>query len=260
MMSARPDYFDKFSLIRFTREDGVLVMQLHTNGESLDWGCGPTNYELQAAFEAVAKDTENGVIIFTGTGNVFSGPEIPIKREKSSRPTQISTRPWGVILAEVIRLQNNMLNLPVPVIAAVNGPAVRHCELPMMCDIVIATEDTIFQDSAHFTGGLVPGDGKHIVYSMLMGENRGRYFMYTGHKMTAQEALAIGIVQEVHSRDTIMARATELARDIMLQTDAVRRYTRLLLMDPMRRAFADRLSLGVALEGLGCFTDGYTRA
>lgn len=259
-MSAKPDYFDRFSLIRFRREDDILVMQLHTEGGPLDWGCGPTNHELQAAFDAVSKDRDNGVIILTGTGDVFSGPEIPIKKDRAARPKQISTRPWGVIFDEVHKLQNNLMNLPVPVIAAVNGPAVRHCELPMMCDVVIATEDTVFQDSAHFTGGLVPGDGKHIVYSMLMGENRGRYFMYTGQKLSAREALAIGIVQELHPRERLMDRAMELARDMMLQSDAVRRYTRLLLTQPMRQAFAERLSLGVALEGLACFADGYTQA
>jgi enoyl-CoA hydratase/carnithine racemase len=258
-VSARPSYFDEFSVIRFERKDGILIMRLHTDGGPLDWGCGPTNYQLQAAFEAVAKDRDNGVIIFTGTGDVFSGPEIPIRRNDSGRPAQISTRPWGVIFAEVLRLQNNLINLPVPVIAAVNGPAVRHCELPMMCDIVIATEDTVFQDSAHFTGGLVPGDGKHIVYAMLMGENRGRYFMYTGQKLTAEQALAIGIIQEIHPRERLMARAMELASDMMLQSDSVRRYTRLLLTDPMRKALADRLPMGVALEGLACFEDGHAK-
>jgi enoyl-CoA hydratase/carnithine racemase len=254
-MSARPDYFDKYNVVRFERDEGILVMQLHTEGKSLDWGCGPTNHELQAAFEDVSKDSENGVIIFTGTGDVFSGPEIPMRKDRGAALPQISSRPWSVILAEVLKLQNNLINIPVPMICAVNGPAVRHCELPMMCDIVIATEDTVFQDSAHFTGGLVPGDGKHIVFSMLMGENRGKYFMYTGQKMTAQEALAIGIIQEIHPRERLLDRAKELARDMMLQSDAVRRYTRLLLSQPMRKEFVERLTMGVALEGLGLWAE-----
>jgi enoyl-CoA hydratase/carnithine racemase len=254
-MTARPDYFDKYDIIRFARDEGVLVMQMHTEGRSLDWGCGPTNSKLQSAFDDVARDDDNGVVIFTGTGEIFSGPEIPIRKDREATLPQISSRPWSVIMPEVHKLQHNLLNIPVPVICAVNGPAVRHCELPMMGDVVIATEDTVFQDSAHFTGGLVPGDGKHIIFSMLMGENRGKYFMYTGQKMTAHEALAIGIIQEIHPRAQLLDRAKELARDMMLQSDTVRRYTRLLLTQPMRKQFVERLTMGVALEGLGLWAD-----
>ena len=74
----------------------------------------------------------------------------------------------------------NFLNIEVPVISAVNGPAWRHSELPLLADIVLAADTAQFQDSAHFTGGLVPGDGMHIVYPLLLGVNRARYFLLTG--------------------------------------------------------------------------------
>src|SRR5258707_1352269 len=56
----------------------------------------------------------------------------------------------------------NLLNIEVPVISAINGPAYRHAEVPLLSDITIASDTAEFQDTAHFQGGLVPGDGVHI--------------------------------------------------------------------------------------------------
>jgi enoyl-CoA hydratase/carnithine racemase len=135
-------------------------------------------------------------------------------------------------------------------ISAVNGPAARHAELPIMCDIVLASETATFQDSAHFVGGLVPGDGVHVVFPMAMGLNRGRYFLLTGQVLDANEAKEAGLVNEVLPGDQLLARAWELARKILLQPELNRRYARILLTEQLRRQMNDLLPYGLALEGL----------
>ena len=60
-----------------------------------------------------------------------------------------------------------------------------------------ASEDVTFQDSAHFINGLIPGDGMHVLFPMLLGLNRGRYFLLTGQTIDAQKALELGVVSEV---------------------------------------------------------------
>jgi hypothetical protein len=57
----------------------------------------------------------------------------------------------------------NHLNIEVPIIAAVNGPALIHAELAVLCDIVLAAEHAEFQDAPHFPNGIVPGDGVHVI-------------------------------------------------------------------------------------------------
>ena len=136
-------------------------------------------------------------------------------------------------------------------ISAINGPAWRHSELPLLCDIVLCTQDTAFQDSGHFRNGLVPGDGMHIIYPLLLGMNRGRYFLLTGQTIDAQEAKEMGLVNEVLTRDRLLPRARELAQQIMLQPQIVRRATRELLTAPIKRHFQDMLGYGLAMEGLG---------
>jgi enoyl-CoA hydratase/carnithine racemase len=122
-----------------------------------------------------------------------------------------------------------------------------------MCDIVLASETASFQDSAHFAGGLVPGDGVHVVFPMIMGLNRGRYFLLTGQVLDAQEALEVGLVNEVLPRDKVLPRAWELAAKIMEQPELNRRYSRLLLTEDLRRRMSEQLPYGLALEGL-CIT------
>ena len=102
-------------------------------------------------------------------------------------------------------------------IAAVNGPAIVHAELPVMCDIVLAAEHAIFQDVVHFPNGIVPGDGSMWCGRWWLGINRGRYFLLTGQKLSAQEALNLGVVNEVLPREQLLPRAWELAEQLAKQ-------------------------------------------
>jgi enoyl-CoA hydratase/carnithine racemase len=143
-----------------------------------------------------------------------------------------------------------MLAIDAPMIAAVNGPALRHAEIPVMCDIVLASDTAAFQDSAHFTGGLVPGDGMHVVFPLIMGLNRGRYFLLTGQRLSAAEAKDMGLVNEVLPHEKLLPRAWEHAREIMKLPELNRRYTRILITEMLRRQMNDLLPYGLALEGL----------
>jgi enoyl-CoA hydratase/carnithine racemase len=246
-MTAFDDYAKKFETIRFRREDGILEMSLHTNGDSLRWG--PTAHaELEQAFLDIARDPENQVIILTGVGEEFSGPAVTPAVNRAV--PHLSPVQWGKLGAESKRFTMNMLNIEVPMISAVNGPALRHPELPVLCDIVLASPEAAFQDSAHFAGGLVPGDGVHVIFPLLMGLNRARYFLLTAQKLSAKEALDLGLVNEVLPRPALLPRAWELARLLLQQPELNRRYTRILLTEQLRRQMHDLLGYGLALEGL----------
>ena len=81
-------------------------------------------------------------------------------------------------------------------------------------------ENTEFQDAPHFPNGLVPGDGVHIVWPLVLGVNRGRYFLLTGQKLSAREAQTLGVVSEVVPRERLLSRAREIARADHQKADA----------------------------------------
>ena len=246
-MTKYEDYANKFETVRFRREDGILEMTLHTAGDSLRWG-PVAHADIEQAFLDIGRDPENQIIILTGIGSEFSGPEVTPSGDRAV--PKLSAEQWGKLGSESRRFTMNQLNIEVPMIGVVNGPALRHPELPLLCDIVLGSEDCAFQDSAHFRGGMVPGDGVHVIFPLLMGNNRGRYFLYTAQRLSAREALDYGLVSELLPKDKVLARAWEHARNLLKQTPLNRKYTRWLLTEPLRRQMNELLGYGLALEGM----------
>jgi enoyl-CoA hydratase/carnithine racemase len=252
-MASFEQYSNKYGHVRMERRDGILKITLHTNGDTLQWGAVP-HRELPQVFADIGSDPENKVVIMTGAGEAFTGPRGTPETRVRRTPAQ-----WDATYWEGKHLLTNLLDIEVPMISAINGPALRHSELPLLCDIVLAAEDTTFQDSGHFVNGLIPGDGMHIVYPLLLGLNRGRYFLLTGQTLSAREARDLGLVNEVLPRQQLLSRAWELAQQLAQQHPLVLRYSRVLLTQYLKRQMHDLLGYGLALEGLGSAQDQLER-
>src|SRR5216117_50580 len=246
-MSSFDEYANKYKTARMDRRNGVLQVTLHTDGQSLRWGFLPHG-ELPEAFHEIGSDRENRVVILTGAGAEFSGPRAT--PGTSSFPARPSIERIDRIHWEGRHLLMNLLNIEVPIISAINCPAWRHSEIPLLCDIVLAADDVRLQDSAHFPNGMVPGDGMHIVYPLLLGWNRGRYFLLTGQTLDAPKALELGLVNELLPRADLLPRAWALAEQIARQPSLLLRYTRVLFTQPLKRQLIDYLGYGLVLEGM----------
>ncbi|MAC56684.1 MAG: enoyl-CoA hydratase [Novosphingobium sp.] len=247
-MTAFADYGEKYSGIAMSREGGVLEMTIHTRGGPAKWGSSPDclHAELGDAFLDVARDPENRVVILTGTGDSFLAGFDPA----FAFPEPDLASMWPRIYDEGNSLLQNLLAITVPMIAAVNGPALIHAEIAVLCDIVLAAETAEFADLAHFPNGTVPGDGVHVVWPMLLGPNRGRYFLLTGERIGAQGAQRLGFVAEVLPGEELLFRARTLAQQIAAAPAGALRYTRSLLVRELRRGMQDELASGLAHEAL----------
>ena len=186
------EYKDRYANFTFELSDeGILFMQCHTKGDSLVWSW-EAHDGMSDAFADIAGDREIKVLIHTGTGENYNAnwgaapggstaKPIYLAMEGQEGLMQLDEKAWyGRMLVE------NMLAVEVPIISAVNGPCSIHAEVPLLSDIVLASETAYFQDLAHFPRGLVPGDGSHVLWPMLVGPNRARSMLLMGK--TAERA------------------------------------------------------------------------
>jgi enoyl-CoA hydratase/carnithine racemase len=238
------EYHDQYENIKMERgDDGVLVVTLHTDGDSLVWS-SHAHEECAFAFSDIANDRENAVVVLTGTGPSFCAD---IDFESFSLGTP---RTWDVVASEGRRMMLNLLGIEVPVVGAVNGPATFHPEIPIISDVVVASETATFQDRPHFVSGIVPGDGAHVIWPHVLGPNRGRAFLLLGQELDAATAHEWGIVHEVVPAEQVLARALELAGQIAQQPFLARRYARQVLVHQIRRVMNDNLDYGLVAEAL----------
>jgi enoyl-CoA hydratase/carnithine racemase len=249
-MSTLDEYAGRYRNVRTERRDGILQITLHDgNGGSLKWS-DSAHHDLPLLFRDIADDRENRVVIITGTGDAFIDGGQP-----GSFQMDPGTPPVGPdrIYQEGKDLLFGLLGIPVPVIAAVNGPAAPHPELALLSDIVLASENATIGDT-HFRYGIPPGDGVHVVWTQLLGMNRGRYYLLTGKDISAAEALEWGLVNELLPASDLNSRAWELAGELAQQPVLTLRYTREIITLELKRRFHDELGYGLALEG---FASGY---
>ncbi len=247
-MATFEEYANKYETLRMERRDGILQLTLHHNGGPYIWS-GKAHAEIAEAFRDIGADMDNRVVIITGTGDVFCN-QIDVTGFMAGTLEEFEKINW-----EAKQILQNLLDIQAPVIGAVNGPATIHAEFAVLSDIVLASETATFQDYPHFANfGIVPGDGANLVWPLLLGANRGRYFLLTGQVLSAQEALDLGVVNEVLPPDKLMARAWDLAGQLAQKTPLTLRYTREVLNLQLKSLIQQRLPYSFALEMLGSWS------
>lgn len=238
------EHYSGFAAIR--REEGIVEVRVHSDGGSARYS-GEMHEGFGHLFSDLNDDKQNRILILTGTGERFmSPPDMSVMEQYLPYTAALHVPQMG----EAFRAISDCLNLEIPMIAAVNGPVTGHAELALMADILIASDDTYFSEF-HFVNGIIPGDGTHILWPLVLGARRGQYFILTGQRITSEEGRQLGFVSEVVPKADLLARAWELARQLARQNDVTLRATRLLYTQPLKQQVQDQLLVGIALEGLG---------
>jgi len=230
-----------YESVELRREDGVTEVRFHTDGGPMVWN--PTAHrEAGDVFAEIAGDRDTKVVIVTGTGDSFCA--------SIDGKAFAGRAAWEPIWWEGKRLLKCLLDIDVPVIGAINGPAFIHAEIPLLADIVIAADTAALADKAHFHSGSVPSDGVHLIWPWLLGPRRGKYFLMTNQELSPDEALQLGVVNEIVPAAEVNGRAWELARSLAEKPLPFLRYTREALNIFERQYLLNGLSHGLALEGI----------
>ena len=237
-------YKNAFANARLTRsESGVVEVALHTDGGKLVFN-GHTHEQFVDLFHAIGSDPDTRVVILTGSGDAFMDTISPGGFDF------FTPRGYDKIFREGKKVLMYLLDIEVPLIAALNGPVRLHSEYALLADIVLATPETVFQDKPHFDFGIVPGDGVNLLWPEVIGSVRGRYFILTRQELDAETAKAWGVVNEIVPADGLLTRAHEIAESLAALPPLTSRYTRIALTQKLRRIIDEGAGYGLALEGI----------
>jgi len=241
-----PAYFTRFEHLHMSRtENGILTVRFTTNDGPIVF-TGTDHHDFVEAYSQIAQDRDNKVVILTGTDDEFfaqiNGPSLG---------DITNPREWDKTWWEGQQSLQNLTSIGVPVISAINGPAIVHSEYALTADIILASEKAYFQDYPHLTFGIVPGDGMQTVWARALGEYRNKYFHYTQQKITAAEAKTLGLVAEVlPDNETLLKRANDLAAQLLNIPELARRHMRAMFIAPLRKALLEQVGYGLAVEGI----------
>jgi enoyl-CoA hydratase/carnithine racemase len=244
MQTTPTAYFAAYPSVKLTRDaQGVLVVELHTNGGPLTF-TAPDHTDLVDAFYRIAQDRANQIVILTGTGGDFI-PAIDF----SSFGNVGDPGVWSQVHDEGVQILENLANIRVPVIAAIEGRAAVHSEYALLADVIVAGEGATFNDLPHFAGGIVPGDGIFTLWSYRAGAGRAEAFLLNPQPLTAQTAQQWGVVAEIVPNGKALARARELASLYLKAPEVTRRNTRAHFIQPLKERIVREVGYGLSLEG-----------
>lgn len=240
--SAQASYFDKYSHLRMTRDaSGVLLVEMHTNGGPIRFDANDHEQFVDAFYE-IGRDRHNKVVILTGVGDYMA--EIDF----ASFGNVADANVFSKVHDEGTQVLENIANIRVPLIAAIEGRAHVHSEYALLANVIVAGKGATFHDLPHFAGGIVPGDGVFTAWSYRAGPGRAEAFLLDPRPVAASEAAAWGVVNYVVDDGSAVAKARELAALYLKQPEVTRRNTRIHLVQPLKERIVREVGYGLALE------------
>src|ERR1700729_4104360 len=243
-MPLQNNYFADYHNLKLTRDDqGVLVAEFHANGGPFTM-TAPAHTEFLDAFYRIAQDRTNKIVILTGAGGEFITDV-----DWSSFGDVTDPGVWSQVHDEGVQALENIANIRVPVIAAIEGRAHVHSDYALLASVIVAGEGATFQDVAHFSAGIAPGDGIFSTWSYRAGAGRAEAFLLNPQPVTARTAYEWGVVAEVVSNGKALSRARELAKLYLKAPEVTRRNTRVHFIQPLKERIVREVGYGLSLEG-----------
>lgn len=216
---------------------------------------------FEQLFARLNQDHRVRAAVLTGAGSAFcSGGNVAEMRDRTGMfggtPAQIAAN----YRSGIQRIPRAFQSLQVPIIAAVNGPAIgAGNDLACMCDIRIASTNARFAES-FVKVGIVPGDGGCWLLPRVIGASHAAEMALTGDAIDAHEAQRIGLVSRVVPPEALMDTALALAQRVAANPPQVLRWTKQLLQHGRTGTLDDALDSAARLQGLAHHTADHAEA
>ena len=214
--------------------------------------------DIATAVTWASANPDVSVLIMTGEGSAFSaGGNIKTMGERSKAPPHELQQNYK---RGIQRIPLALQDAEIPVIAAVNGPAIgAGFDMANMCDIRIGSTKAQFGET-FVNLGIIAGDGGGWYLQRLLGYQRAAELTFTGRIVKAEEAKALGILLEVTEPDALMPRALEIAKQIAAKPPLAVRYAKRLLKLGQTQPIAEHLELCASYQAMCHKTEDHGEA
>ncbi len=240
--------YSKYEHILFDIKDGVALLTIN-RPEVYNATNFKLHNELSKVWLDLGQDDDVRVVVITGAGTAFSaGGDFDLIQDSIGNAKVISGT-----MEEARDIVHNMINLDKPVISAINGVAVgAGLAVAMLADISIASDKARFTDG-HVRLGVAAGDHAAVIWPMLIGMAKAKYYLLTCDFLDGTEAERIGLVSQVVPHDDLMDRTMDVANRLAKGSQQALKYTKRSLNQWLRQAEHTAFDYSLSLEMLGFF-------
>ncbi|GAB1814877.1 enoyl-CoA hydratase/isomerase family protein [Mycobacterium sp. MUNTM1] len=230
-------------LLRYEHEGQIRIVTLN-DPDKLNTMTDELHEALADIWVEILRDSEARAVVLTGAGRAFcAGGDIPGFVRKVNDPNERRRSMRGARL-----LVDHILGCHLPVIAAINGPAVGlGCSIAVSCDIVLIADSAYMADT-HVNVGLVAGDGGVVTWPLMMSVLKAKEYLFTGDRITPEEAVQLGLANRVVPADTLLDEALALARRLAEQPPQALQETKRSINIHLQQAALSVLPYALAAE------------
>jgi len=220
------------------RPNGVAVVTLN-RPEKLNAVNAVLHHELARFPRDAESDPDVKVVVLAGAGRAFCaggdfGPGANV---------------GGLSLEEGRQIVDHLLELRKPIVSAVQGYAMGlGATIALLCDVVVAGQSTEIADT-HVRMGIGAGDGGQVIWPLLMGVNRAKWFLMTGERVKGAELVELGLVNFLVADDEVLKKALECADRLAAGPSLAISASKVPINQYIRMVSNLLLPLSLALEG-----------
>jgi enoyl-CoA hydratase len=224
--------FEDYKQLTLSRRDNGVLLITIDRPEKYNAADEEMHTELARIWTDVSADPQTRVAVITGSGKAFSaGGDLAMVERMAGNYQQVSD-----MLGEMSDLVYNIINCDKPIVSAINGVAVgAGAVAALLADVSIAAQDAKIGDG-HVKLGVAAGDHAAIIWPLLIGMAKARYYLLTGEMVTGAEAERIGLVAKALPRDQVLDEALRVADALATGSQQAIRLTKRTLNNWLRSA------------------------
>lgn len=254
MRADRIDQAD-YRALRFERRERVLRISIEHPNQAQNAVDDLLHGELTQLFSDLKRESEARAVVLTGSRGIFSAGG-----DFAWFPTLSDLTALEHLRRDAKQMIWDLLDVPIPIVAAINGPAVGlGASIALLCDVILMAESASIADP-HVRVGLVAGDGGAVIWPLALGPARAKQYLLTGDRVSSAEAERIGLVNRVVPDAALEAESFAFAKRLADGAPLAVQYTKQAVNKLVKDALNVAFDASTALEIVTFQSDDHREA